>query len=166
MVSRIVLVMVIVVVMVGGLFAERVEAQSEDCSSMVDNLGQVPAQLTGMSYSDALDAYACASQIVPVGVGRTYHLEFQGSAGQIANIRVTGVNPDELDPLVQLISPSGRLLDFGNDVDDVSRDIVLSGIEILEDGTYTFVLSYAPGSGEANIAVSLEQHWRRGPGIR
>jgi hypothetical protein len=99
-------------------------------------------------------------------VGETYHLEFQGWAGQIANIRAIGANPDGANPLVQLISPSGRLLDFGSGVDDVSQAIVLSGIPVLEDGTYTLVLSYAPGSGEANFAVSLEQHWRRGPGIR
>ncbi len=65
-----------------------------------------------------------------------------------------------------LVWAKGKPLGFNDDASDETLDPVLSGIELREDGAYTLVLSHANGGSEGDIALSLELHWRRGPGGR
>ena len=123
-------------------------------------------ELSTQETAEGVVLTANAPVIVPKAAARTYQLLFQGWAGQIVTIRATSVNSGEVAPLVQVITPSGKLLTFNDDASDGTLDAVLAGVEIFEDGTYTMVLSYAASGGEGDLAVSLEQHWRRGPGGR
>jgi len=100
--------------------------------------------------------------ILTMTPGRTYRVSFQGWVGQVASIRAARITPDDVDPLVQVVAPSGTLLGFNDDASDVTLDAALSGIELREDGLYTLVLSRANAGRDGNIELSLDLRWRRG----
>lgn len=68
------MVMVSMLVMGSWLLVGQVAAQSEDCESLTDNLGQV--ELASMSDTGALAAYACALEVDPTNaVARVARLQ-------------------------------------------------------------------------------------------
>jgi len=88
--------------------------------------------------------------------GRTFRLPFEAQAGQHAVIAVTSVNPGEVDPLVQVVSPEGVPLVFNDDASDEDLDAAIPDYEFPASGTYTLVVSHANFGSEGDIVISLE----------
>lgn len=87
--------------------------------------------------------------------GRTYHIPFQGEAGQVISIQVLGQGTETpVDPVIVLLSPDGEVLSANDDSSGL--DSVISNYVLPADGEYMIWVSHAGGGSEGNIEVRLE----------
>lgn len=96
------------------------------------------------------------SVIVSMTAGRTFRLPFEGAAGQVVTFRVTSANPGQVDPLLLVVGPDGKLLIFNDDESGESMDALLENYLISADGRYIVVVSHARGGSEGDIRITIE----------
>jgi hypothetical protein len=87
--------------------------------------------------------------------GRTFHVPFEAQSGQKLTINVTNVNPDEVDPVVMLVSPDDVPLVFNDDASDETMDAEIMEYSLPESGIYTVIVSHANGGSEGNITITI-----------
>jgi hypothetical protein len=124
------------------------EAAAQDFATFID--------LTTLETIDGAELIAGEPMTVPMTAGRTYRMPFTAQAGQTATIRVTSVNPGEVDPVVLVVGPDDTPLVFNDDASDESLDAVISDYEFPASGTYTLVVSHALGGSKGDITISLD----------
>jgi len=92
---------------------------------------------------------------VAMTFGRTFQLSFEARAAQMLSINVNSVNPDEVDPVMLIVSPEGTPLIFNDDANDDSLDAEITDYTLPESGTYTLVVSHANAGSEGDLEVLI-----------
>lgn len=91
-----------------------------------------------------------------LAAGRVYRLQFDGTAGQTANIaaRADVDATTYIDPLLVLLDPAGVPI-ASDDDSGVNLDAVIVGFELPATGSYTLLLTHAFGGSEGDIRLNL-----------
>jgi hypothetical protein len=98
--------------------------------------------------------------------GRMYIIPFVAKAGDIVNVSATSVvsgepmTPGVVDPLIVILNPADRPVAARDDTlqrngDLISMNPTISNYMIMQDGTYSLVVSHAGGGSVGAMSVNL-----------
>ncbi|MBN2472862.1 MAG: tetratricopeptide repeat protein [Anaerolineae bacterium] len=126
----------------------EIEAAAQDFATMFD------LRTTEIVEADAL--ISDEPVVVPMTAGRAYHLPFEAQAGQSLTITVNSVNPDEVDPMMLVVSPDELPLVFNDDASEETLDAIISDYTVSESGTYILLVSHAAAGSEGDIEIEVD----------
>lgn len=88
-------------------------------------------------------------------------LEFEGQAGQYLSLMASAQDAQQLDPVLEVLTPQMRQLAYSDDSrtrdDSISKEAQITALHLPEDGVYTVRVDSFNGVSEGAVEVILTQ---------
>lgn len=96
------------------------------------------------------------STSVTMTTGNTYYIPFEAKAGDTVDAQAVGAADTTVDPLIFVLDPQGKPLDFNDNEDDstLTAHLVLNALPV--DGVYTLLVTYSSNGADGDVEVTLD----------
>ncbi len=125
--------------------------------ALSDYWAYVPAIETNPQTLDKVTAQQMPySTSVTMAVGDTYRIPFEAKAGDTVEVQAVGATDATVDPLIFVLDPQGKPLDFNDNEDDstTAAYLVLNALPV--DGVYTLLVTYSSNGADGDVEVTLD----------